>query len=225
MDLSNCGWLSNHSLMSIAKLPELTELSLCGCFRMGDVFAYTALATKCGFKKLEDLDMRGTNIGDTEWSCFGRLPRIKRFLAGKVLPPEEERREKREKEGKVKEQEQQQGDSGLDEGLTDRGVSSLVMLVQQGHGGHPCLLEELVLTKTGVTNGVMASVGRGFPALRLVDARGTRVTEAGACDLKKARPECRVLFDPEGSNPLAGKPPAVEHNAEDFILIQAPHFQ
>ncbi len=204
LELSGCGWLSHHSIMALAKLPELIELDLRGCFRMGEVFAYTALATRCGFKRLERLDLRDTSINDMEWSCYGRLPKIRSLLAGRSLKT---------------------GNNDLDEGLTDRGVSSLTAMVQQGAAGGGAHLSEIVLTRTGVTNGVMGALGKAFSSLSSVDVRGTRVTEAGATELNRWRPDCRVLFDPEKENPLANKPPSQQHNPDHYILIQAPTFQ
>ena len=200
--LSGCGWLSSHSLMAIAKLPLLEELDLRGCRRMGDVFAYTALATRWGFQKLERLDMRDTNITDTEWQCFGRLPSIKKFLAGRTLDGNQ---------------------TETDERLNDRALACLAALVQQSRKESP--LEEIGLTGTGVTDGSMAAAGKAFVRLRVMDVRGTRVGEGGACAVAKVRPKCQVLFDPEKTNPLAGKPPVTRHNPEEFILIQAPQLQ
>ena len=170
---------------------------------MGDVFAYTALATKCGFKRLERLDMRDTNIGDTEWMCFGRIETLRTFIAGRTID-----------DGTA---------TTTDERLTDRCLSSLSTVVQQGD--KECRLEVIGLTGTGVTNASMLAVGKALTKLRRMDVRGTRVTQAGACDLRKVRADCEVLFDPEGKNPLAGKPPVEEHNPDGFVLIQAPHFQ
>ena len=47
LDISwNPSWVTNHSLGSICKCPELKLLNLRGCLRMGELFAYTALATR-----------------------------------------------------------------------------------------------------------------------------------------------------------------------------------
>ena len=43
---TRCGWVKNHCLMALCKLEHLRELSLRGCHRVGECFAYTALATR-----------------------------------------------------------------------------------------------------------------------------------------------------------------------------------
>ena len=50
LDLRDSPWVTNHSLMAICKIEELRELDLRGCFRMGECFAYTALACRFGFR-------------------------------------------------------------------------------------------------------------------------------------------------------------------------------
>jgi len=82
LNLSRCGWVSNHSLMSICKLEHLKELSLRGCFKIGDCFAYTALATRFGFDCIEKFDLVDTAISITELACFGRKPTLKELLVG-----------------------------------------------------------------------------------------------------------------------------------------------
>ncbi len=74
----------------------------------------------------------------------------------------------------------------------------------------------------------MDTVGKSLPSLRRLDVRGTRVTEEGACSLAKGNPDCEVLFDRGEENPLAGTQPPEEARAgdlEQYVLIQAPHFQ
>ena len=50
LDLRESPWVTNHSLMAICKLEELREVDLRGCFRIGECFAYTALACRFGFR-------------------------------------------------------------------------------------------------------------------------------------------------------------------------------
>jgi hypothetical protein len=52
LDLSNSPWLPNHSLMAICKCEKLSKVSFRGCYRMGECFAYTAMATRFGFRKV-----------------------------------------------------------------------------------------------------------------------------------------------------------------------------
>ncbi|XP_033331860.2 uncharacterized protein LOC117223600 isoform X1 [Megalopta genalis] len=68
--LSNCQWFTPHSLLVISKMPNLKELRLNSCHRLGECVAYTSLATRFGFKKLEILDLRDTALGDSEVCCF-----------------------------------------------------------------------------------------------------------------------------------------------------------
>jgi len=82
LDLSGCGWVSNHSLMSICKLEHLKELNLRGCFKIGECFAYTALATRFGFDSIEKFDLIDTDISITELASFGRKPTLKELLIG-----------------------------------------------------------------------------------------------------------------------------------------------
>jgi len=82
LDLTGAGWVSNHSLMAICKCPLLEELRLRGCFRIGECFAYTALATRFGFENVKFFDLRDTEIGDSEVACFGRRPRVEVLLVG-----------------------------------------------------------------------------------------------------------------------------------------------
>ena len=51
-------------------------------FRIGECFAYTALATRFGFNNVEVFDLRDTNIGDTEVQCFGRKEAVLELLVG-----------------------------------------------------------------------------------------------------------------------------------------------
>jgi len=70
--LEDCGWVKNHCLMAICKLENLKILNLKGCFKIGECFAYTALATRFGFNQVLSFDLRETCITDTELACFGR---------------------------------------------------------------------------------------------------------------------------------------------------------
>jgi len=82
LNLLKCGWVKNHCLMAICKLENLQYLNLRHCFKIGECFAYTALATRFGFGNLEFLDLRDTEIGDSELSCFGSKENIKELLVG-----------------------------------------------------------------------------------------------------------------------------------------------
>jgi len=83
LDLSYSGWVPNHSLMAICKCPNLEELRLRGCFRMGECFAYTALACRFGFEKVTIFDLRDTEFSDMHTACFFGRPVVKMMLLGK----------------------------------------------------------------------------------------------------------------------------------------------
>ncbi|XP_076241514.1 uncharacterized protein LOC143183719 isoform X1 [Calliopsis andreniformis] len=68
--LSNCQWLTPHSLLGISKMPNLKELRLNSCHSLGECVAYAGLATRFGFKKLEILDLRDTALSDSEVGFF-----------------------------------------------------------------------------------------------------------------------------------------------------------
>lgn len=70
LNLEGCCWVKNHCLMAICKLDKLRILNLRGCFRIGECFAYTALALKFGFNSIEKFDLRDTDMSDMGLSCF-----------------------------------------------------------------------------------------------------------------------------------------------------------
>ncbi len=128
--------------MAIAKLPVLTSLVLRDCPQLGDAFAYTALSTRCGLKELRELDLRGTGVTDTEFSCFARLPKLRRLLCGPPLEIVERTGDK--------EKDRERAEGALSQVLTDRALSSISVLARQG--GHTFELEELCMAHTSVTN-------------------------------------------------------------------------
>ena len=76
LDLSYNNWLTNHSIQSLCKCQDLKEVSFRGCMRIGEVLAYTAIATRFGFRNVTKMDLRDTSIGDHELSCFAKLPKV-----------------------------------------------------------------------------------------------------------------------------------------------------
>lgn len=86
IDLSNSGWLSNHSLQAIGRCDTINRCNLVGCRRIGETFVYTALATRFGFRNTTFIDLRDTFVGDSEVTCFGRLPMITHLYLGKTNP-------------------------------------------------------------------------------------------------------------------------------------------
>ena len=86
LDLSfNPTWLTNHSIQSACKLENLEEVSYRGCKRIGEGFAYTALATRFGFRKVKKIDLRDTSAGNAEVSCFSSLPSVTHLFFGHTL--------------------------------------------------------------------------------------------------------------------------------------------
>ncbi len=174
--LRDCLWLSNHSLLSLAKCERLRSLDLCGCVRMGECFVYTALATRFGFRHLEVADLRDTNICDSEVQCFGRLPEIKTLKLGKssssvVVPFLAES----EGDGKI----------------TDRGLLSLVSYSGDQHSSK---LTSLTLAHTDVTNKILPKLITSLP-LKFLDVRGcAKVNDKGARSVWQVRPHCEVLY-------------------------------
>ncbi|XP_011315160.1 uncharacterized protein [Fopius arisanus] len=68
--LTDCQWVTGHSLLVISKIPKLKELRMDSCKQLGECVAYASLATRFGFKALEILDLRCTGFGDSEIRCF-----------------------------------------------------------------------------------------------------------------------------------------------------------
>jgi hypothetical protein len=70
LDLTDCTWVDNHSLLSLSKCPIIRELILNGCIKMGGCVAYSALAAGMGFNYLERLDVRNTLMEDVDLKNF-----------------------------------------------------------------------------------------------------------------------------------------------------------
>ena len=51
-----------------------------------NTIVYTALATRFGFRNTTFIDLRDTFVGDSEVTCFGRLPMITHLYLGKTNP-------------------------------------------------------------------------------------------------------------------------------------------
>lgn len=163
--LSGCGWVKNHCLMAICKLENLQVLNLRGCFRIGECFAYTALATRFGFNQVESFDLRETNITDTELACFGRKEKLKELLVG--------------------------GESAHT--ISDRGILSICALVD--NQPPPTALERLTLHQTRVTDQGLQTLGRGLKTLRYLDVRGSTVTEEGVTAFMSHIENCKVITE------------------------------
>ena len=185
LELVGCGWVSNHSIMAICKCTELKELSLRGCFRIGECFAYTALACRFGFRNLRRADLRDTRIGNSEVPCFGRLPEISSLYLGRTAedtPPTPSA------SGDNVPVNPPEGD-GM---ITDRGLLSLCSYSEDPHVSK---LSDLTVTRMpGVTDDIMRKLATSLP-LRRLDVRKTSVTSKGADSVRAFRPACKVILD------------------------------
>jgi hypothetical protein len=177
LDLTSSGWLSNHSLQAICKCETLQEVVLRGCRHLGECFVYTALATRFGFRHIKSVDLRDTSIGDSEVSCFGRLPEITHLYLGRTQPGEVLPPPGSESNGKI----------------TDRGVLSMCLsdpdeLSDSGQ------LQTLCLSWTDVTDRCLKKLAGSFP-LKKLDLRGTEVTKLGIEEYSILRPSCEVTHN------------------------------
>jgi hypothetical protein len=162
LDLTRCGWVKNHCLMALCKLEKLRILKLRGCHRIGECFAYTALATRFGFNNVEVFDLRDTNIGDTEVQCFGRKEAVLELLVG--------------------------GDRG--QKITDRGILSLVST--SGTPAFQSKLQKLVMAGTCVTDKSLDLLARHLASLKHLDVSGSKATEGGTIKFSERRPDCQL---------------------------------
>ena len=179
LDLTNSRWLAHHSLQAISKCSKLQELILNGCRRIGECFVYTALATKFGFRQVSHLDLRNTNVGDSEVPCFGRLPSITELYLGRT---------------NLREEEPMPSDHHSESNgeISDRGIISLCL--SEMDAGLPGKLQTLSLLNTDVSDKCLAKLASAFP-LQHLDLRGTRVTAKGVQSYLQSRPKCDVLHD------------------------------
>lgn len=166
LNLTRCGWVKNHCLMALCKLEHLRVLNLRGCHRVGECFAYTALATRFGFNKVEVFDLRDTDIGDTEVQCFGRKVAVLELLLG--------------------------GERG--EKITDRGILSLIST--SGVPVFHSKLQKLVMARTSVTDKSLELLASKLPSLRHLDVRASQVTCAGVAEFQELRSACVLLAEP-----------------------------
>lgn len=178
LDLSNSGWLSNHTLQAICKTDTLSEVNFRGCRRIGEVFVYTALATRFGFRHVKVMDLRDTSIGDTEVPCFGRLPEITHLYFGLTEPGRE-----------------YQVPSGSESNgqITDRGVIAMCLGGSTGPDGSSKLIH-LTLAYTQITDRCLNKIAAHLP-LQFLDVRRTNVTRQGIEAYLGLRPRCKVFFD------------------------------
>ena len=178
INFRNCGWLSNHSIMALGKNQKLEELNLRGCFRMGECYAYTALACRFGFRSLKKLDLRDTLCSNVEVPSFTRLPEMQQILFGWTTSREEARAAVPHSEG-----------SGE---ITDDAVRSTCIL---GNTASSSKVETMSLANTDVSDRFITRLATFMPHLKWLDVRGTGVTKAGAEAVRGIRADCEVLVE------------------------------
>jgi len=165
LDLSGCGWVKSHCLMAICKLEYLKILNLKGCFKIGNCFAYTALAARFGFNQLRCFDLRGTNVSDSELGCFGRKENLKELLVG----------------GEYADQ------------ITDRSLQSICATI--GEEPPPAALERLTLQQTQVSDEGLKILAKELKTLRYLDVRGSPVTKEGIDLFMRENNDCNLIHD------------------------------
>lgn len=90
-----CNWLEIIDIMQFSKLTNLKKLSMKGCKKFDNSVPYLSLSCKFGFKSLEVLDLRETNIADSELTCFNAVTSLKElYLEG--IPGDESQAESEE---------------------------------------------------------------------------------------------------------------------------------
>lgn len=77
LKLEYCNFFAPNDLMPLSKLAMLKTLSLRGCKKFRNCVPYISLSCRFGFKKLEVLDLRETNISDSEVQCLNALKTLK----------------------------------------------------------------------------------------------------------------------------------------------------
>lgn len=77
--IDNCNFFESNDVMPLSKLEHLKTLSLRGCLKMKNCVPYLSLASRFGFKCLEELDLRDTFVSDSEIMCLNSIKTLKRF--------------------------------------------------------------------------------------------------------------------------------------------------
>ena len=203
LDLSGCQWMSNHCLMALCKIEQLESLSLQGCFRIGEAFAYTALSCRFGFRKLKHVDLRDTNSGQNELNSFGRLPELVSMKLGRTAA-----------EAEVEQPDQCESDGVI----SDRELQNLMNAGVSDH------LKELTITHCpGVTNRISTMLATRL-MLNKLDVQGTKFRLSGANTITKRRPDCQIVLDPlpleEGEEEA---PVIMPDSGNQIIIIQQQH--
>lgn len=89
--LEYCNFFAPNDLMPLSKCNNLRILSLRGCKKFRNCVPYISLSCRFGFKKLEVLDLRETNISDSEVQCLNALKTLKElYLEQQEIEPIED---------------------------------------------------------------------------------------------------------------------------------------
>lgn len=86
LELTNCPWLTSHSLLTLSKLPRLQLLCVRGCRMLGGEVAYSGIIGLLGFRQLRCLDVRRTAVDEADVASFLRLPELNSLLLEPVAP-------------------------------------------------------------------------------------------------------------------------------------------
>jgi len=138
---------------------------------------YTALATRFGFRNATFIDLRDTFVGDSEVTCFGRLPMITHLYLGKTNPTVHIAAPTNSESNGI---------------ITDRGVMS--MCLGNNDENESGKIQVLCLANTDVTNDCLRKLAGAFP-LQILDVRGTQITDMGVASFKQKRPSCKVFYN------------------------------
>ncbi|XP_039286202.1 uncharacterized protein LOC111051379 [Nilaparvata lugens] len=79
LDLTGSKWFMPHSLIALSKSASLKELILAKCMNLYDCVPYASLASCYGFRSLEVLDLRGTQVEDSDVTCFNRVSTLSKL--------------------------------------------------------------------------------------------------------------------------------------------------
>ncbi|XP_043494527.1 uncharacterized protein LOC122519249 [Polistes fuscatus] len=211
--LSHCQWLLPHSLLVISKIAKLKELRMNSCRRLGECVAYSSLATRFGFKKLETLDLRDTALGDSEVSCFSGTKTLKHlyleypanFINYRDLDPPFE-------DGNFIEyipenhwdNEGHQGRFISDRAIRAIGTTAKKVIHTSPHGilileeenrifNNPPLKTLVVRNYSRITNSSLIYLSNHILSLETLDVTGTSVTKQGVQTFKSKRPNVKII--------------------------------
>lgn len=91
IQLEYCNFFAPNDLMPLSKCVKLKFLSLKGCKKFRNCVPYISLSCRFGFKNLEVLDLRETNISDSEVQCLNALKNLRElYLEYHEIEPVEE---------------------------------------------------------------------------------------------------------------------------------------